>query len=351
MANTLIIRYHRIGDALMTLPLIFDLATKYKDDTFSVISDERFASLFRPMPSNVTFVPMPYKKPSGLFRGPIHIIRRELLLLKIKRKCKQFDKVAMLQFDTFEKKLHQYLLRKNKQVAISDHEVFMSEERLQSIKKNEITVTNMHRETFAALGYLGLNPVFDPKVLKQSDITKRQSGLGLEKGKIIIAIAPFSREKSKIYPLEKMEKVAAYFANQPEHYQVLILGGGQKEQEQIRPWLEKYRNIISLIDKLSFSGEVEIIAQAHVVLTMDSANLHLASLLNTPVISIWGATVPQNGYYPEKESLDDTIVKNIPCQPCSIFGGKSCSNPILYECLAIDPEIVIALILKKLTVH
>jgi ADP-heptose:LPS heptosyltransferase len=127
----------------------------------------------------------------------------------------------------------------------------------------------------------------------------------------------------------------------------LILGGGQKEQDQIVPWIEKNRNVISLIDRLSFSDEVKIIAHAQVVLTMDSANLHMASLLNTPVISIWGATVPQNGYYPEKESLEDTIVRNINCQPCSQFGEKSCSNPIPYECLAIDPEIVIALILKQ----
>jgi hypothetical protein len=57
--------------------------------------------------------------------------------------------------------------------------------------------------------------------------------------------------------------------------------------------------------------------------------------------ALWGATTPQCGYYPEKEPQEQAIVKGIACQPCSLFGENPCTNPELYDCLSIEPEIVI----------
>lgn len=124
MANTLIVRYTRIGDALIVLPLIYGLANAHKEDTFTVISNERFEPLFDHMPENIVYIPIVTKNSKGIFRGISYIIRRKLFLLKIKKKIKGFDKIAFLQNNSFDRKIYNYVLSKTDiPVAINTEEV------------------------------------------------------------------------------------------------------------------------------------------------------------------------------------------------------------------------------------
>ncbi|MCC8173428.1 MAG: glycosyltransferase family 9 protein, partial [Odoribacter sp.] len=83
---------------------------------------------------------------------------------------------------------------------------------------------------------------------------------------------------------------------------------------------KKYPSIVSLIEKVSYENEILLIAKCSAMVCMDSSNMHLASLLRVPIISIWGATVPEVGFYPPYEKIENTIVKRLNCQPCSFFG-------------------------------
>ena len=42
--------------------------------------------------------------------------------------------------------------------------------------------------------------------------------------------------------------------------------------------------------------ELNLMSHLDVMLSMDSANMHLASLVNIPVVSVWGATHPYAGF-------------------------------------------------------
>jgi ADP-heptose:LPS heptosyltransferase len=71
---------------------------------------------------------------------------------------------------------------------------------------------------------------------------------------------------------------------------------------------------------------------------MDSANMHLASIAGTRVVSVWGATHPQAGFlgYGQKES--DCVQRlDLACRPCSIYGNKPCKFGD-YRCFNIDSE-------------
>ena len=50
--------------------------------------------------------------------------------------------------------------------------------------------------------------------------------------------------------------------------------------------------MLSLAGKLKLDEELALMSHLKVMVSMDSANMHLASLTATPVISIWGATHP-----------------------------------------------------------
>ena len=68
------------------------------------------------------------------------------------------------------------------------------------------------------------------------------------------------------------------------------------------------------------------------MISMDSGNMHLASLVNTPVVSIWGATHPYAGFMGWHQSPDNAVQLDMPCRPCSIYGNKPCMRgDLLHE--------------------
>lgn len=345
MANTLIVRYERIGDALLVLPLVIDLASKYKNDTFTILTNKRFDNLLQLMPPNVTFMAMVSKTSKGLFRGPSYLKRRWLFLRETKKTISKFDKIAFLQYGTFEKELHKYIQKKgqNISVAITDQKEFRSAERAANRCNDGLTMIGLHKNVLAKLGYTDLNVTSEPSAtIRQQPIAASLiNKLGLDTSKKLVAISPFSREEPKVYPLDKMEKVIAHFAALTDDYQVLILGGGENEKLKAEEWTTKYPSVISLINRISFGEEISIISKCQVVVSMDSSNMHLASLLHTPVISVWGPTTPQCGYYPTRERYDRAIVKGLSCQPCSIFGERECTQNQKFACMDIDPQVII----------
>jgi ADP-heptose:LPS heptosyltransferase len=68
--------------------------------------------------------------------------------------------------------------------------------------------------------------------------------------------------------------------------------------------------------------------------------MHIASLVNTPVISIWGATSPLAGFLGWRQKEENCVQLPLDCRPCSIFGNKPCRLGN-YECMKIEPQMVV----------
>lgn len=61
------------------------------------------------------------------------------------------------------------------------------------------------------------------------------------------------------------------------------------------------------------------------MISMDSANMHLASIVGTRCVSIWGATHPYAGFLGFGQSENDVVqINDLTCRPCSVFGDKEC---------------------------
>ena len=63
---------------------------------------------------------------------------------------------------------------------------------------------------------------------------------------------------------------------------------------------------------------------------------HIASIVATPVVSIWGATHPYAGFYGFGQNTDDAVQLDMPCRPCSVYGNRPCIWRD-YRCLANIP--------------
>ncbi len=75
---------------------------------------------------------------------------------------------------------------------------------------------------------------------------------------------------------------------------------------------------------LSLRVSAALLAQAGVLVTNDSAPLHLATAVGTRVVAVFGPTVPAFGFGPRGDA--DRIVEHpsMPCRPCSSHGPMAC---------------------------
>ena len=87
----------------------------------------------------------------------------------------------------------------------------------------------------------------------------------------------------------------------------------------------------------SLQQEMIVMSQLDTMVSMDSANMHLASICGTRVVSIWGATRPYDGFMGWNQSTGVAIQIDLPSRPCSIYGNRPCMRGD-YACLNnIDP--------------
>ncbi|MDM1553950.1 glycosyltransferase family 9 protein [Chryseobacterium indologenes] len=148
---------------------------------------------------------------------------------------------------------------------------------------------------------------------KLRPVSEHKSGVGF---------APFAQHKGKMLPLEKSFELARLLA---QKHTVYFFGGGKKETETLESWENQIPNTKSLSGKLSLTEELQKISELEVMISMDSANMHLASLMGTRCVSIWCATHPYAGFLGFGQSEDDVVqVKDLSCRPCSVFGDKEC---------------------------
>ena len=162
---------------------------------------------------------------------------------------------------------------------------------------------------------------------------------GTKKGKWI-GIAPFAKHRGKIYPVDDMEQVVARLSEN-EDYTIFLLGGRGYEEAVLEQWAFQYPRVKSLVGRYSLDNELALISQLDVLLCMDSANMHFASLVGTKVISVWGATHPYAGFYGYHQDPKNAVQLDLPCRPCSVFGQKPCFRGDWACMTQITPEMVV----------
>ncbi|MDR3094096.1 MAG: glycosyltransferase family 9 protein [Bacteroidales bacterium] len=330
--NVVILRFSAIGDVAMTVPVVDSLARAHPDDRFTVVSQPFLNPLFAHCPDNVQFEGIDLK---GKHKGVAGIYR-----FYKKMRQNHYDAVADLH-DVLRTKLLRFFFRCSGLKVRHIDKGRAEKRRLVAGKKRQQIKTSVERyaDVFRALGLsvkVDFNSIYGAG---KGDLTKIEIFAGAKTGKWI-GIAPFAKHTGKIYPLERTEQVVAQLAGR-EDTTLFLFGGGEHEKQTLETWANKYPHIIRVAGKLKLADELVLISHLDVMLSMDSANMHIASLTATPVVSVWGATHPCTGFYGYRQLPDNAVQVDLPCRPCSVYGNKPCRRKD-YACLMqISPEKVI----------
>lgn len=319
MARVLITRLSSFGDVAMLVPVVFSVAAKYPQDRFIVLTRKAFAPLFENLGFNISAVTF---DPSKQHKGFFGLMR---LLRSVSRY--RYTHVADVHDVLRTKAIRGYMSTLGKETAYIDKG---RAEKSQMIRTKELEpplkpMTERYMNVFEELGFpaeMIFNNFFEFK--PQSLYPLR--AIIQEKIGSWIGIAPFAKHKQKVYPLDKMEIIIAELSKNPNNT-IFLFGSGPQERPLLEEWAEKYPNTVSVSGKVNLEKELLLISYIDVMLTMDSANMHLASLVETPVVSIWGATHPSLGFYGYKQDPNNVIqVDDLDCKPCSVFGEKPCER-------------------------
>ena len=343
MAKILAIRFSALGDVAMTVPVLYSFAQAYPQHQIVVLSRPFMKSLFANAPSNLTFRGDDVKKDYAGTKG--------LIRLFSELKAEKFDAVADLH-DVLRSKFLRFCFRINGVSTARIDKNRKARKKLISLSHKALcqqpTSFERYTHVFNKLGYtfhLNFQSIYGNG---KGDISRFESLAGHKQANDKwIGIAPFAAHQGKIYPLPLMEQVIQKLSDK-ENQRLFLFGGGPKEITQLKQWADMFPNTISIAGTCNMNQELALMSHLDIMLSMDSGNMHLASLVGTPVISIWGATHPFAGFMGWNQHIDNAVQRDLPCRPCSIFGNKPCHRKD-YACLnEISPEQIIKKIEKWL---
>lgn len=319
MANILIIRFSALGDVAMTVPVIYSLAQSYPQHKITVLSNGHLKSLFAYAPSNVEFIGVNLKKDYKGFLG-LNRLFREL-------KSKKFDYVADLH-DVLRSK---YLRFRFSLKGIPVAHIDKGRDGKKALTRREGKVLIQQPSSFDRYKKVFEDLGFPFELHFESIYGTDGPAISVELGSLVglktscerwIGIAPFAKHKEKTYPPELMEQVIAHFSENT--FTKVFLFGGKEDASAFAKWTAKYPTVRAVNGKLGMEDELLLMSQLDVMVSMDSANMHFASLVNTPVVSIWGATHPYAGFMGWGQKEEHVLQLDLSCRPCSVFGNKPC---------------------------
>ena len=301
MRTILAYRFSAFGDVAMTVPVVTEFLEQNPNVKIVFVSRKNFGDLFDDIP-NLVFKGVNIDDYKGIFG--MRKLAQELID-EFKPEC-----VADLHDVIRTKILSKIFKRKGFRVSIinkgkkeKEHLTDIWNLEKAPLKKN----TERYADVLRELGFpVTLSHHYRPYL-------SQKSGIGF---------APFAQHEGKMLPLEKSFELAKHLS---EKHRIYFFGGGKNEVETLDKWVAQIPNTENVAGQLTLKQELAKIAELEIMISMDSANMHLASLAGTRCISVWGATHPFAGFLGYGQHEEDVVqIKDLTCRPCSVFGDKKC---------------------------
>ncbi len=166
-------------------------------------------------------------------------------------------------------------------------------------------------------------------------------------GRKIIGIAPGSAMNTKQYP----EKYYGEVISKLLRYNVVIFLLGGSNDSVIGKRLSAISNeqIINVAGELTLLESAALINKLDLLVSSDSAPMHIANAVGTDVIAIFGPTVKELGFFPYRKK-DKILEVELECRPCGKHGHKECPLKHFRCMLDLKPEVVFDEIKKSLRI-
>ncbi len=138
-----------------------------------------------------------------------------------------------------------------------------------------------------------------------------------------VAIVLAAQHFTKRIPVSKVVEIGSIL-----HKPIMLLGGKDVYEEGEQVVAQLGERATNGCGKYTLYQSAAILQHADCVITGDTGLMHISAALHKPTAAIFGATIPEYGYYPympgEREKFRNFEVCPLNCRPCSKFGSSSC---------------------------
>ncbi len=162
----------------------------------------------------------------------------------------------------------------------------------------------------------------------ETAIDSRLAALGLD-GKAFLVAHPTSRWLFKCWPEAHMARLLDHLARQGHR---IVLTAGPAADE--RAWMDRLMAkttapLIDLSGRLSLKELAALIGRARLFIGVDSAPMHMAAAMGTPVVAFFGPS--GDAEWAPWQVPSRVLTAPFSCRPCGLAG---CGDGELSECLA-----------------
>lgn len=323
-----------MGDAVLTVPVIKSFQEKYPDTKITLLTKPFFHPFFDGIP-NLTLPKVALK---GKHKGILGLRK----LVKELTQTQQYDAVIDLHSVLRSWAVGFFFKREGTSVYRIDKVRKEKKNFLKDITKPQLPhSTERYQKVFHKAGFdFELPQHFLSPKKGEKNITEI-----IKISEINIGIAPFAAHKSKEWGIDKIHDLIKQI-NANHKVNFFLFGGGAAEVMELNLLEEDFQNVTNLAGKYSLRDEMQLISQLNVMICMDSGNMHIATLLGIPVLSIWGGTHPKVGfsalYQPYENSIQIPIQEQKKCK-YTVFGtSKNQRETKPYFCIQmIDASVVV----------
>ncbi len=328
--RVLIIRTSSFGDIILTTPLIRALAQSLPGARIDYFTKQQYQSLLQYHPSVKVIGFDPDSGLAGLIRAV-----REL-------KANRYDLVIDLQVNP-----RSIILRGFSGARMQRRY------RKYSLKRRLLKRgINLLREAppvaeryFSALEDFGILPngkgpeIFFPDQ-ERNRADQILAGAGLA-GMPLLGLAPGASRFTKQWPAERFAQTGAILAGKFSAG-VVILGGKEDQGAAGKAAAGlQARGIVkvkNLAGSLSILESAAVLSRLNLLLSNDTALMHLATAVGTPVAAIFGSTSRELGFFPYSKKATVLEAEGLSCRPCSLHGEPECPEGHFQCMLLLDPE-------------
>jgi ADP-heptose:LPS heptosyltransferase len=341
MKKILVLRFSAMGDVVLIVPVLRSLVAAHQNIQVTIVTRPRFSTFFQGIDRVTVFEADVDEKFAGFFG--VRQLFRALFLTK------DFDMIIDL-----HDHLRTIVLRnlfKFFGTPVFAFDKGRKEKKAFSRKEKKVTkplphTVERYQKVFEKSGYPF--PLLKPPYLIPSEESKKLVEgwfvkKGLQKKEKWIGLAPFALHKTKIWPAANYPKlIDLLIKKMPVKF--FLYGGGDEEIQYFEDLQQLFPDhIVIVAGRLKLPQEITLMTHLDLMVCADSSNMHLATMVNTPVLSIWGGTHPDVGFAPfgkGEESILQISRAELECRPCSVYGKETCFRGD-FACMNwITPEVV-----------
>jgi heptosyltransferase-2 len=163
-----------------------------------------------------------------------------------------------------------------------------------------------------------------------------------------VLIAPCSNWQTKAWPEQYFVKLVNLLSR--KNINSILVASSTPNDLAVCSKIEKNsdpNHVINLAGQTSFQDLSFLASKAKIMVTNDSAPMHIGAGHNIPLIAIFGSTTKNLGFYPYS-SKSHVIEVDLDCRPCGLHGKTKCPLGHFKCMMDISPEKIMSEVKKVL---